>query len=556
MRFSSLGNLARPGELARFLRTVRHLRPRQIAFGIRYRAFPAPKAESYALLPRALRWACAGLGPWERTLVSSPEAGEAFTFLNETRPFGGDWIQAGAGRLWQYHLHYMDWIHESPMGREDWMRRWIMDNPANAGGAGWEPYPLSRRISSWCRHFAEAGLAPPPDILASLGAQAGRLYAEIEFHLDANHLLENLLALAFAGLYADLGHAPTLARRARVSAELRRALKSQFLADGGHYELSPMYHAALMHRGLDLLNAWSEGDPVAADGNTRGALAAACGPMAAWLEAMSVGGSYALFNDAAYGMAPDPAPLSEYAERLLGARPSPLGPLTALAASGYYRASAGKWTAIFDAGALGPDHQLGHAHCDMLSFCLWHDNRPLIVHPGTFAYTPGELRDYCRSTASHNTVSLDGQEQAELWGAHRVGRRGYPAGAAARELPGGALEMDGAHGGYSHLPGRPIPHRRLEVSPDRVAWRDTVDSERSHRRQAFLHFAPGTRLDPYDQGWRITLEGGPVFHLRSNRLWQEVQGWHCPRFGVKIKAPGLVCDFDSDPCECDITVAR
>lgn len=56
----------------------------------------------------------------------------------------------------------------------------------------------------------------------------------------------------------------------------------------------------------------------------------------------------------------------------------------------------------------------GHAHNDKLSFELCIKEKDFFVDPGTYLYTPlPEKRNFFRSTDSHNTVMIDGEEQNE-----------------------------------------------------------------------------------------------------------------------------------------------
>src|SRR5207237_204030 len=56
----------------------------------------------------------------------------------------------------------------------------------------------------------------------------------------------------------------------------------------------------------------------------------------------------------------------------------------------------------------------GHGHADALSVCLASRGRPLLIDPGTFEYVgEGGDRDRFRGTAMHNTLCVDGANQAK-----------------------------------------------------------------------------------------------------------------------------------------------
>jgi hypothetical protein len=98
-----------------------------------------------------------------------------------------------------------------------------------------------------------AGNALQPVWVESLAVQARWLRRHIEWHLLGNHLFVNAKALVFAGLFFEGEEAAEwLAQGLKI---LRREVPEQVLADGGHFELSPMYHAIILEDLLDLLNA-------------------------------------------------------------------------------------------------------------------------------------------------------------------------------------------------------------------------------------------------------------------------------------------------------------
>ncbi|MFW1494674.1 heparinase II/III domain-containing protein, partial [Vibrio parahaemolyticus] len=57
------------------------------------------------------------------------------------------------------------------------------------------------------------------------------------------------------------------------------------------------------------------------------------------------------------------------------------------------------------------------------SYCLWHNGKQIIVDPGISTYTISERRNIERGTSSHNTLSINGYNQSDLWGGFRVGKR-------------------------------------------------------------------------------------------------------------------------------------
>ena len=240
-------------KLGRYWRTLGYLRAEQLRYLIWRRLFRQPRrvtkpqafnpelaAAFGCLLP--LRHAC-WLGA------------RSFRFLNHELDFGDriDWQASGESRLWRYNLHYFDWLRQpdcDPGQALGQMQDWITANPPFAG-TGWEPYPSSLRLVNW---MGTLGALPtsgvPRAVIDSVALQSSWLAGNIEYQLGANHLFVNLKALLFAAAFLDGDYGRELARP--VGKRFERELIEQFLADGGHYERSPMYHAILTQDLLEL----------------------------------------------------------------------------------------------------------------------------------------------------------------------------------------------------------------------------------------------------------------------------------------------------------------
>jgi uncharacterized heparinase superfamily protein len=202
-------------------------------------------------------------------------------------------------------------------------------------------------------------------------------------------------------------------------------------------------------------------------------------------------GRIAFFNDATFGVAPEPRLLFDYAARL-GIQPARVQ----LSDSGYIRLENPATVVLFDAAPIGPDYQPGHAHADTLSFELSHRGQRVLVNSGISTYERGPDRQWQRGTAAHNTVRVDGADQSEVWAAFRVARRARPL----KVRTDHRSWAEAAHDGYRRLRD-PVTHRRrIELFNDRLLLTDTLDGRGQHEMELFFHLYPGAsariRLDP------------------------------------------------------------
>jgi len=336
----------------------------------------------------------------------------AFKFLNLSKRFEEhiDWNYSEYGKLWTYNLTYFDFLTQSYSDDQLVLIKDFLNN-LNQAKDGLEPFPLSLRGMNWIK-FLSYNDIQDQEINDALYAQYYLLLDNIEYHLLGNHLLENGFSLLFGAYYFQ--DEPLYTKAKKI---LLEDLEEQILKDGAHFELSPMYHQIMLFRLLDSINLiqnshWKQQELLEF-------LEKKAELMLGWIKTISYkDGSIPLLNDSTNGIAPKTEELLAYAQRLnLPIQAVQLGE------SGYRKITTDVYEMVVDVGNIGPDYIPGHAHSDTFSFELRRGGKPFIVDTGLSTYESNERRTLERSTASHNTVEINGQDQSEVWGGFRVANR-------------------------------------------------------------------------------------------------------------------------------------
>ncbi|MBL8740187.1 MAG: heparinase II/III-family protein, partial [Myxococcales bacterium] len=149
-------------------------------------------------------------------------------------------------------------------------------------------------------------------------------------------------------------------------------------------------------------------------------------------------------------------------------------PLQILPDSGLAIARMGPARLVAKVGEIGASYIPAHAHADALSFELWVGGQRLVVDTGVTQYAEGPRRDWCRSTAAHNTVTVDDLDSAEVWSSFRVGRRPLTTVRNTAVDPG-EVRITASHDGYAHLPGSPLHERTWVLGDSSLRIHDRVN---------------------------------------------------------------------------------
>lgn len=538
--------------LQRNIAFARHIPPhrilRRVALDVKRRWLQTPGG---APLPDA--------GSWQNTLVpprpiflartgklAATPTGYAFTFLGRTQTLGRPVIWRAftgtrADQLWSMNLHYMEYLEAADDATfetlvTDWLAAALPYGPGYWRDV-WNSYAVSLRVVVWMQQLAIRPALPTAlrnTMNASLAGQIEFLARNLETDLGGNHLIKNIKALIWASAYFT-GAAAARWRRLGLH-HLQLALNEQILPDGMHFERSPSYHAQVFADLLECKVALANDSAVLDEALHRMAQVA--------IDLAHPDGRPALFNDAGLTMcyAPDTC-LAAY-ETIFGRRLAPRA-VFALPDAGFFGCRNSGDVFIADCGPIGADCLPAHAHADILSFEWSVAGHRVIVDQGVYEYVAGPKRTASRAAASHNTLTIDGYDQADFFGDFRVGRR--PAVRARMWEPrSDGFSLDGTHDGFTHAPGAPRHVRRFDVSPDRVAIRDTIEGENQVGASAGMLLHPDVTIanEGSNPGTELTLiVGGTHIALTATeRVRIEPAVWW-PDMGVEKPTQRLVIRF-------------
>ena len=490
-------------------------------------------------------------------MVEREQGGAALRLLSQRVPLQLplDWTvpTVEVGRpLAELEIHYLDWLADlDDQEFSDVSRDWINQNRAPTGSrpwrTSWNAYGLSIRCMNWLRGLTERGAGVPAEPRAAIASEVARqlifLERNLELDLGGNHLLKDLTALLTGGAYFDGPAAERWTQRA--TRLLARELPEQLLADGMHFERSPSYHALVF---LDLLQCHRAMPASPLKDQLWRRLHDAARPL---VDLTHPDGGPSLFNDGGMTKAPAASAVTALFIEAGGDVPA-TRPVFAFEDAGYFGMRGAGELLIVDCGPIGPDHLPAHGHGDVLAFEWSVGGRRIFVDFGVYEYTAGEWRARSRSTRSHNTVTVDGADQAEFWSAFRVGRRPK---ILERSYRGGdvGFELTGSHDGFSHLAGRPVHRRRIDAAPGRVDLRDEVLGGAGQIVESRLLLHPDCEATRSADGFCV--RSGPVRVDAVTDAQVSVEdAWWCPDIGAKVRTKQLVLALGRAPVASRVTL--
>lgn len=205
-------------------------------------------------------------------------------------------------------------------------------------------------------------------------------------------------------------------------------------------------------------------------------------------------------------------------------------------------------TVTFDHGPLGMAPLYNHGHADALSISVTKNGEQILVDPGTYRYNNvPEWRKYFKGTRAHNTVTIDGVDQAVqetgfIWG------KPFKTELVRREETESTILLQAVNDGYARLK-QPVKHKRTVLLADDACLiiKDTFLGKGYHDYELNFHLHPDVATEKRDGWWHLqkgksrmsmTLLGSDCF-TAINGQEAPIVGWYSPAYGIKQKSTVL-----------------
>lgn len=525
-------------DLKLYFDTLKFLKYRQIYWRLKYKLFKLRTPKVTIEEPK--KWISRWTGPQRSLKCWDGET--SFIFLGERGDLESqlDWRIKGKSDLWIYNLHYLDCLNSSSNSNLSQQTQliisWINANQ-EINKAAWDPYCLSLRIVNlikWCSRNA----IYLDQIILSVRLQAEVLIERIEYDLLGNHLFANGKALIFAGSFLE---GKTGQRFLEKGLEIiDKEINEQFLSDGAHYELSPMYHQILMWDICDLVYL--------AEVCKIDKLKVRC---PSWRDAIILADSWrsvmahpdgelAFFNDSAMEIAPSNDIINDFIKVLeINKFATNKTGFHDLKASGYFSISQAEGhRLLINACEISPTYQPGHSHADSLSFELSLYGNRLFVNSGISEYGISDLRQWQRSTSAHNTLTVKNRNSSQVWGGFRVAKRARIVKRISHKSHK-MISVEAAHDGFEQQSIGGIHYRKWVSTPFSLTIEDKIKTN-NNDSEVYFYLHPDVSIINLGPKSLVlnSHESEIVFEVSSGQLQILKSKWY-PQFGASIDSRAI-----------------
>lgn len=403
-------------KIDRYIQTIRYLKTRQIFYLLFYRLYkPKIKFDNEIITPITkikINFHKNNYNPFENITKN------IIKFHNKNYVVNKDLCIKEDDKLWFYHLHYFDYLNSKKINSilkkkiiDKWLRAQnrVFDNRFDA-------YPLSLRLVNFIK-FAYTNSFYERSYLKSIYNQFIYLNKILEFHIQGNHLLTNIKALIFCGIFFNDKYSKKILNSSLIL--LKREIFSQFDNKFIHKEGSTLYCTILLEDLLDIYYLIKHANIK----NQYYIFLKDIIPKIYETNSFFYFSDFRInkFNDSF--LRDDITPYKIISNTILNEfNIKPYNKNFSLN-NGWIIVKDFDYKIIINGFDNFLQYQPGHIHASLLSFELEIKNEKIFSNKGVSTYNDNLIRKLERSSRAYNTLQINTENIHDVWKSFRVGRR-------------------------------------------------------------------------------------------------------------------------------------
>lgn len=436
-------------------------------------------------------------------------------------------------KLINYYINYFDFINSE----KNYKKTQLINNIINKWNIFFlkkksiifDQYPLSIRIFNlikWDLKFRKIDQKTKIIIFK----QADFLRKNLEYHLVGNHLITNLKAIIYSSLYFETKNSEKWFNEIIKILELQ--IDYQILADGCHYEKSPMYQLNVIQDFIDIcniLNAYNKKNL-----KIYKKIKKTIDRMLKWsLSSCHLNKEIPFINDSNNDSYSSLKEIMINYEIIFQKKFDFKNKnFIYLKNSGIVRVLQNDLCLILNLTTKDSKYPTGHSHSDTFSYEISKKKQKIIVNKGISKYETSADRVLERSLISHNCTAIDDLNCTDVQGSFRVGRS--PKINLRISKKKNEIEITGQHNGFSKFYKKNIFYRTWKISKNRIQVIDKFSLK--GKIKSYIHIHPNIR---YNKKNLLIFKRKKIIKLISDSIFKKKQSYWSPNFYNKIKSKSL-----------------
>ena len=448
--------------------------------------------------------------------------------------------------MWEYNLFYFDFLFSSKFISNKnlslkLLNKWIIISYLKKKHTMWDAYPTSIRLINLIK-FCIFHNINSHRINESIFNHIEHLKNNLEYRLDANHLLTNLIAINFGNSFLKNEDDNSLKFNRVLVNEINLQFKNYL-----HYEKTPTYHNLLTEKLIEYLIVKK------------------------YLKIKILNNEILLIKKLIYTSKnfshPDNYPSFfndtnfdslnfKQLEKLFKTnfKKIELSYNQKKSDNSLLVLKNKKIFLISKCCGPNPIFNPGHSHADTLSFEISLNKRRFLINKGISTYSNMKQRNEERSTKSHNCLTINDENSSEIWSLFRIGKKSR---IKNLNINLSKKTIECSHDGFSKIFKNILHKRRWNITSNKIF---IVDELIGYPYSFVLnfHFSPTTKLfyiNNQSISFKNDQSNGLICFSNSKKILIK-NSFYYPKFGYKKPIKSLIIECNGLKNKTEIIIKK